>query len=260
MRFASLASGSSGNCLVAEAHDMACATRVLVDCGLNLRDTERRLARAGLEPSDIDAILVTHEHGDHAGCVFDFAAAHDVRVYLTRGTLRALKAEGKVHDGLKCELIRGEQKVAIGAMEVLPFTVPHDAAEPVQYILSDGAAKLGVLTDIGISTRHVEQTLGGLSALVLECNYDRDMLWSGGYPKWLKERIGGPFGHLDNREAARLLGGLERSKLKHIIGAHLSQQNNKPEHARSALAAAMNCSEDWIGLATQEDGFDWREA
>jgi phosphoribosyl 1,2-cyclic phosphodiesterase len=260
LRFASLASGSQGNCLVAEAREMAGATRVLIDCGLNLRDTERRLARIGLEPRDIDAILVTHEHGDHAGCVADFAAAHNVLIVLTYGTLRALRVEGKLHDGIRTQLVRGEQKFAVGGFEVSPFTVPHDAAEPVQYVVSDGAAKLGVLTDIGISTRHVEQMLSGLDALVLECNYDRDMLWNGGYPRWLKERIAGPFGHLDNQHSARLLGALDRTRLKHVIGAHLSQQNNRPEIARNALAAAMGCSADWISLATQDDGFDWREA
>jgi phosphoribosyl 1,2-cyclic phosphodiesterase len=256
LRFASLASGSDGNCLVAQAD----LTHVLIDCGLNLRDTERRLARVGLEPADIDAILITHEHGDHAGAAFDFAAAHNILVLLTHGTLRALAAEGKLHDGIRTEVVRGGARFAVGGMEVLPFTVPHDAAEPVQFVVSDGAAKLGVVTDIGIGTRHVEHMLTGLDALVLECNYDRDMLWAGGYPRWLKERIAGPFGHLDNRDAARLLGALDRSKLKHVIGAHLSRQNNKPDLVRETLAAALGCSPDWIGLATQEDGFDWREA
>jgi phosphoribosyl 1,2-cyclic phosphodiesterase len=256
LRFASLASGSGGNCLVAQAD----LTRVLVDCGLSLRDTERRLARLGLEPADIDAILVTHEHDDHGGCAFDFAAAHNVLIVLTHGTLRALRAAGKMHDGVRTLFVRADERVAIGGMEVLPFTVPHDAAEPVQFVLSDGAAKLGVVTDIGIGTRHVEQMLSGLDALVLECNYDRDLLWSGAYPRWLKERIGGPFGHLDNRDAARLLAALDRSRLKHIIGAHLSQQNNTPALARAALAAAIGCEPGWIGLATQDDGFDWREA
>jgi len=259
LRFASLASGSQGNCLVAHVPDVAGGTHVMIDCGLNLRDTERRLARLGLEPGDIDAILVTHEHGDHAGCVFDFAAAHNVVVALTYGTLRALKAEGKLHDGIRTKLVRGEQKLAIGGIEVSPFTVPHDAAEPVQYVVSDGSAKLGVLTDIGISTRHVERALSGLDALVLECNYDRDMLWNGAYPRWLKERIAGPFGHLDNQHSARLLGALDRSRLRHVIAAHLSQQNNRPELARAALARAMGCSDDWIGLATQDEGFSWRD-
>ena len=256
LRFASLASGSGGNCLVAQAD----LTRVLVDCGLSLRDTERRLARLGLAPADIDAILVTHEHDDHGGCAFDFAAAHNVLVVLTHGTLRALRAAGKMHDGVRTLFVRSGERAAIGGMEVLPFTVPHDAAEPVQFVLSDGAVKLGVVTDIGIGTRHVESTLSGLDALVLECNYDRDMLWSGAYPRWLKERIGGPFGHLDNRDAARLLGALDRSRLKHIIGAHLSQQNNTPQLVRSVLAQALGCSEEWIGIASQDEGFDWREA
>ena len=260
LRFASIASGSDGNCLVVHVPDVAGGTHILIDCGLNLKETERRLARLGLEPGDIDAVLVTHEHGDHAGCSFDFAASHNVLVILTAGTRRALKATGKVLDGVRTQLVRGEQKFAVGGIEVNPFTVPHDAAEPVQYVVSDGAAKLGVLTDIGISTRHVEQTLSGLDALVLECNYDRDMLWSGGYPRWLKERIAGPFGHLDNQHSGRLLSALDRSKLKHIIGAHLSTQNHKPDIVRTVRAGALNCSEGWIGLATQDDGFDWREA
>ncbi len=260
LRFASLASGSGGNALVVEVREGGCATCVLVDCGLNLRDTERRLARLGLEPSAIRAILVTHEHGDHAGRVFDFAAAHGVTVYLTYGSLVALEAEGKVIDGVRLSILTSREPLAVGGLEVQPFTVPHDAREPVQFVLSDGAARLGVLTDIGIGTPHVVEMLSGLDALVLECNYDRDMLWNGAYPRWLKERIAGPFGHLDNDDSARLLAALDRSRLKHVIGAHLSQQNNRPELARRALAGALGCDESWISLATQDDGFDWREA
>jgi phosphoribosyl 1,2-cyclic phosphodiesterase len=256
VRFASLASGSSGNCLIAEAG----RTRVLIDCGLKLTETERRLERLGVAPAGIDAILVTHEHGDHACGVFDFAAAHDVTVYLTYGTLGAMREEGKVTEGVRTVQIDARQSLAIGDVQVHPFTVPHDAREPVQYVVSDGASKLGVVTDVGTTTAHLQHVLSGLDALVLECNYDRDMLWSGAYPKWLKERIGGPFGHLDNRDSERLLAGLDRSRLKHVIGAHLSQQNNRPELARAALARAMGCEESWIGLATQDDGFGWREA
>lgn len=254
LRFASLASGSKGNCLVAQAGD----TVLMLDCGLALRETERRLARLGLAPAQVSAVLVTHEHGDHGGRAFDFAAAHGVTVYLTYGTAEALRQEGKVLDGVKLQYVNGTEKLALGELQVQPFTVPHDAREPVQYLLSDGAARLGVLTDIGASTVHVEQVLSGCEALVLECNYDAAMLAAGAYPKWLKERIAGPFGHLDNAQAERLLGALERSKLKHVIGAHLSQQNNRPELARAALARALGCEEDWIGLATQDDGFDWR--
>jgi len=254
LRFASLASGSKGNCLVAQAD----GTVLMLDCGLALRETERRLARLGLEPAQVSAILVTHEHGDHGGRAFDFAAAHGVTVVLTHGTAEALRQEGKVLDGVKLRYVSGMEKLALGGIEVQPFTVPHDAREPVQFVFSDGAARLGVLTDIGASTVHVEQVLSGVDALVLECNYDAGMLAAGGYPRWLKERIAGPFGHLDNLQAEHLLGALERSKLKHVIGAHLSQQNNRPELARAALARALGCEASWIGLATQDDGFDWR--
>ena len=260
LRFASLGSGSKGNCLVVEARDGAAEpTRALIDCGLNLRDTERRLARLDLLPGQISAILVTHEHGDHAGCVFDFAACHGAKVLVTHGTLEALRAEGKVLEGVKIVLINGRETSAVGALQLQPFTVPHDAREPVQFVVSDGHRRLGVLTDIGVTTPHVERSLSGLDALVLETNYDADLLWGGAYPKWLKARIAGPFGHLDNRESERLLAALDRSKLKHVVGAHLSQQNNRPDLARAALARALGCEESWVGLATQDDGFGWRD-
>ena len=260
LRFASLSSGSGGNCLVVQAGEGASRTTVLVDCGLNLRDTERRLARLGLVPSDVDALLITHEHGDHAHGVFGFAAAHQVPVYLTYGTKAALSAEGRVTEGVRTVLVNGRESLLVDGMQVFPFTVPHDAREPVQYVLSDGQRRLGVLTDIGVPTPHVEQALSRLDALVLETNYDRDMLWAGGYPRWLKERIAGPLGHLDNDDAAKLLGALDRSRLKHVVGAHLSQQNNTPGLARAALARALGCEESWVGLATQDEGFAWRDA
>src|SRR5688500_13529343 len=169
-----------------------------------------------------------------------------------------MEAEGKVLHGVKTVIVTGRECFRVDGMEVWPFTVPHDAREPVQFVVSDGRSRLGVLTDIGAPTVHVEQTLSGLDALVLEGNYDLDLLCGGAYPKWLKERIAGPFGHLDNRQSEVLLGALDRSRMQHVICAHLSQQNNRPELARRALARAMGCEESWIGLATQDDGFAWR--
>ncbi len=255
MRFASLASGSRGNCLVAEAG----ATRVLVDCGLSPRETERRLARLGLAPAELSAILVTHEHDDHVGHAYPFAARHALPVYLTHGTRRAQEDAGAAADGVELRLIEGRAPFAVGDVRVEPFTVPHDAREPVQFVLGDGARRLGVLTDLGTSTAHVETVLSGCDALVLETNHDLDLLWGGDYPKWLKERIGGPFGHLDNAAAGRLLAALEGSRLKHVVAAHLSQQNNTAALARAALAQALGCEADWVGVATQDEGFGWRD-
>jgi phosphoribosyl 1,2-cyclic phosphodiesterase len=255
LRFASLASGSKGNCLVAEA----AGTRVLLDCGLAPRETARRLGRLGLAPADLAGILLTHEHDDHAAGAFAFAAEHRLPVWLSRGTLQGLAESGEAPDGVAARRIEGRTTFAIGALEVQPYTVPHDAREPVQFVLSDGAFRLGVLTDIGTSTAHVEAALSGCDALVLECNHDLELLWAGDYPKWLKERIAGPFGHLDNGASGRLLAALERSRLRHVIAAHLSQRNNRPELARAALALALGCEESWIGIATQDEGFGWRE-
>lgn len=253
MRFASLGSGSDGNGLLVESGD----TLILLDCGFGLAEVTARLARAGREPEDIDAIIVTHEHEDHAGGVARLARRHELPVYLTYGTLAALGGErATLPDALLCD---GHSSFAIGDIEVQPFPVPHDAREPVQFVLGDGAVRLGVLTDIGAPTPHVVDVLSGLEALVLECNHDRAMLQSGPYPPMLKERIGGPFGHLENAAAARLLGELDVSRLQHVIAAHLSQQNNTPELARAALAAVLGCESEWIGVATQEDGFGWRQ-
>ncbi|MCC6209839.1 MAG: MBL fold metallo-hydrolase [Burkholderiales bacterium] len=258
-RFAALGSGSKGNCLVAEAGAHGTITRVLLDCGLAPRETERRLARLGLAPADLQGILITHEHDDHAGQAYPFAQKHGLPVWLTYGTQAALAAAGKPPGDVRTRTIDGRNAFAIDGLQVQPYTVPHDAREPVQYVLSDGAFRLGVLTDIGASTAHVEATLSGCDALVLETNHDADLLWGGDYPKWLKERIAGPFGHLSNGQAEALLAALDRSRLQHVIAAHLSQQNNQSALARAALARAMGCAADWIGVSTQEDGFDWRE-
>jgi phosphoribosyl 1,2-cyclic phosphodiesterase len=253
VRFASLGSGSEGNGLVVEAG----GTAVLIDCGFGIRDTTARLARLGLVPSALSAILVTHEHSDHVGGVPAFAGRHGIPVWASFGTLAAVseRFEGMAH----VYGFDSHDPFAIGALEIRPVPVPHDAREPVQYVIGDGARRLGVLTDIGVSTPHVEASLDGCDALVLECNHDAAMLANGDYPWPLKQRIAGRFGHLDNDAAAGILGRIDTTRLMHLVAAHLSKQNNTPELARAALATALGCVPDWIGVADQDSGFDWRE-
>lgn len=252
MRFASLASGSRGNALIVEAGD----TRILLDCGLTPREVERRLGRLDLAPADIDAILVTHEHSDHADGALAVARRHGMIVWLTHGTWRAIANGADPDESVR--IVDSHTPFAIGGIEINPFPVPHDAREPAQFVFSDGARRVGVLTDTGTSTPHIEAMLTGCAALVLECNHDARMLAGGSYPAWLKNRIGGAFGHLANEAAAQLLAALDTRGLQHIVAAHLSQENNTPELARAALAGALNCGPDWIGVAGQEDGFGWR--
>lgn len=253
MRFASLGSGSSGNALLVEAG----STRVLLDCGFGVTEIGARLARLGIAADGLDAVLVTHEHDDHGGGVARLARRFDLPVYLTHGTLSVL--DGGRAALPEVALIDGHAPFAIGDIEVRPFPVPHDAREPVQFVLGDGAVRLGVLTDLGETTPHIAHMLSGLEALVLECNHDRDMLVNGPYPAPLKERIAGRYGHLDNDAAARLLKELDCGRLQHLIAAHLSQQNNTPELARAALARALGCEPEWIGVAAQDEGFGWRQ-
>lgn len=256
MRFASLGSGSRGNALVVEAGD----TRVMLDCGFGVSETVHRLARIGLAPSDLSGIVLTHEHSDHGDGAFPLAARFGIPVWLTYGTLAAMReTKGDPDSGCAVNLVESSGAFGVGGLLVTPFTVPHDAREPVQYVFSDGARRLGVLTDSGCSTAHIEENLSACDALVLECNHDLDMLLNGAYPPALKARIAGPHGHLDNGTSAALLAALDRSRLKHVIAAHLSQQNNTAALARAALAAALNCEAEWVSVASQDDGFEWRE-
>ncbi len=247
-----MGSGSAGNGLLVEAD----GTRILADCGFALSSTLARLARRDIDPASLSAILITHEHDDHVGGAARLARKFGVPVWLTHGTLQAAGERFAGVDAI--EIFDCHRRFAIGAIEIEPYTVPHDAREPAQFVFSDGAARLGLLTDAGSLTAHMQAVLSGLDALVLECNHDLDMLWNGNYPQHLKERIAGKFGHLDNATAAQLLQSVDCGGLKHVIAAHLSEQNNTPELAGAALSQALNCEPHWIGIATQHDGFDWR--
>lgn len=253
MRFASLGSGSEGNALLVASGQ----TCVLMDCGFGLQDATLRMARLGVSPAHLSGIVVTHEHGDHISGVARLARKFNLPVWLTHGTLRsqlpAFSSLARLHE------IDPDRVFSIRGIEIIPFPVPHDATEPVQYAFSDGARRLGVLTDAGCSTAHIEQTLAGCDALVLECNHDRDMLMNGDYPYSLKQRVGGRLGHLNNQDAAGILSRIDLSRLQHLVAAHLSQKNNTAKLAAQALSSVLNCQADWVAVATQDEGLPWRE-
>ena len=252
IRFASLGSGSAGNALLVESG----ATRLMLDCGFGLRDTLARLHTMARQPSDITAILVTHEHGDHLGGVFRLARKYALPVHMTHGTWAACRESD---GGLDLRIIDSHAPVVLGDLEVQPFPVPHDAREPVQYVFSSATHRLGILTDIGEITSHVRKVLSGCDGLVLECNHDARMLAQSSYPASLKRRIAGRHGHLENSAAAGLLKQIDCSRLQHLIVAHLSERNNSPELALAAVAEALGRTESWVGVATPESGFAWRE-
>lgn len=257
LRFKSLGSGSTGNATVVEATCGTQVTRLLVDCGLGIRVLNARLAEAGLAAGDIDAIFITHEHADHIGCARALALQLRMPVWMSAGTHAALGSPD--FDGL-LHTARDTQPIAVGALQLRPFTVPHDAREPLQLTCTDGDARLGVLTDLGHATAHVLAELAGCSALLLEANHDEDLLAASGYPPFLKKRVGGLYGHLANSSAATILGQLRSPALNRVVAAHLSAQNNRPHLAQAALAQALQCTSGDIGVADPSTGTAWEVA
>ena len=249
IRFALLGSGSRGNATLVECG----RTRILVDCGFSVREAERRLSAIQVDPATIDAILVTHEHGDHIRGVWPFARRHGLPVWMTPGTAIACE----LHPGDDFHPVVPEEPFAIGDLHVTPFAVPHDAREPCQYRFDDGDRMLGMLTDTGSLTPHIRDMLGGCHGLILECNHDPDLLAVGPYPPSLKRRVGGDYGHLSNGQAAELLTDIATGRLQRLVGAHLSEKNNTPVHAARALAEALGCRPEEMEIAAQDTPSNW---
>lgn len=251
MRFAMLGSGSKGNGTLVEAN----GTRILIDCGFTLGDAEQRLQRLGVDAAALDAILVTHEHGDHLSGVARLARRYRIPVWMTHGSYAAWKDRNVPH----CLRFSPHQGFRIGALEIQPYPVPHDAREPCQYVLGAGGLRLGVLSDAGHVTPHMRAVLADCDALLLECNHDPDMLRDGPYPPSLKLRVGSSSGHLSNAQAAGLLRGYAATRLQHLVLTHLSETNNTPALARSVVAEALEDDPSWLVCAEQDAGLDWRE-
>jgi phosphoribosyl 1,2-cyclic phosphodiesterase len=258
IRFKSLGSGSSGNATVVQARSGTQVAHLLVDCGLGIRELDKRLGKAGMMADQIDAIFITHEHGDHIGCARQLALRERIPVYMSGGTYAAIGEPdfaGLLRiacDGLVFE---------VGSMQVRPFTVPHDAREPLQLTCGDGETRLGVVTDLGHVSAHVMQEVAGCATLLLECNHDEGMLAASAYPPFLKRRVSGAYGHLANTAAGYLAQSvLASGSLRQVVAAHLSEQNNTPVLARAALAQALSCGADDIHVADGPSGSAWMTA
>ena len=250
IRFASLGSGSKGNALLVESRDC----RVVVDCGFTLKELEQRLSDHGVDPQTLDALVVTHEHGDHSKGIAPLVRRYGLPVWMTYGTSRSCKGN---YDRRLFHAADGG--FSLKDLEITPYTVPHDSREPCQYLFTSGGVTLGVLTDTGMLTPHINEILSIADALVLECNHDETMLAQGPYPPRLKARVGGIHGHLSNRQAAELLKHLDCSRLQHLAAAHLSEKNNHPDKAKTALLDAAPEIEDRLSLFEQDSASRWME-
>lgn len=252
MRFASLGSGSQGNATLIESGE----TRLLLDCGFAAREVVRRMQQLGIEPGSLDAILVTHEHQDHIKGVGPLARRYGIPVWITHGTHRQQRC-GELPD---VRLIHSHQAAfEIAGVTVQPYPVPHDAREPVQYVFSRRDKRLGVLTDSGTITPHIEQVLANCCALLLEFNHDTRMLASGPYPPALQRRVGGRLGHLNNEQSAELLATLDHGGLKQLVVAHVSQKNNDPQRVRDSILSRLPHLAPRLTLTCQSEVSPWFE-
>jgi len=251
MRFASLGSGSRGNGTLVQQGD----TCLLIDCGFSAKEAEVRMAKLSVAAASISAVLVTHEHGDHINGVGALARKHKIPVWATGGTFSSDRLGERIDKNRICS----HTAFAIGDIDVQPFPVPHDAREPCQFVFNNGDKRLGLLTDVGSRTSHLETQLSACDALILECNHDVSMLENGEYPLSLKRRVGGDLGHLSNVQAASILAQLDNSKLTQLVAAHLSEKHNTPALAQAALAEVIGCSLDWVSVADQKAGLEWRD-
>lgn len=254
LRFKNLGSGSTGNATVVEGRSGAQAHRLLIDCGLGIRQLQARLALAQLRVEDLDGIFITHEHSDHIGCAQALALRFRIPVWMSAGTHAALGSPD--FDGL-LRVARDMQAIDMGVFEARPFTVPHDAREPLQLRCSDGSAHLGVLTDLGHASAHVLEQLQGCHALMIEANHDPDMLAASRYPPFLKRRVGGLYGHLANSATAEILRAVQHGGLQRVVAAHLSAQNNLPHLVQQTLAAALGWDAADIHVASPTEGTEW---
>ena len=257
LRFKSLGSGSSGNATLVEAQSGVHTTRLLIDCGIRLRDLEARLIEAGTCAEDLDAIFITHEHGDHIGCARSFVKRYSTPLWMSQGTWLAVSDETWTPYEHLLNVTRDGCAIEIGTLQAKPFTVPHDAREPLQLRCSDGSRHLGIVTDLGHISSHVVESLTGCHALLLEANHDPELLQASAYPSFLKQRVAGPWGHLANHAAAELLERVKHDQLNYVQAAHLSERNNTPELARASLSRALGCHPLDIDVADPVIGSAW---
>lgn len=253
LRFRVLGSGSGGNATLVESGD----ARILIDAGLGARELAERLQSAGVDPASLSAVYLSHEHGDHAKGAASFSRRWGVRLRGTRGTYAAAGIGAQEVAGYDV-VVAGSPSRA-GALTLTPVAVPHDAAEPVAFVVACNGHRLGHATDLGHLARGVVEAFRECDALLVESNYDPGMLRGGSYPWSLKERIASPRGHLSNGDVGRYLQDGLGVRCRSVLLAHLSQNNNHPELARmTAEQALMRRGKSEVALhVTGADGTGW---
>jgi phosphoribosyl 1,2-cyclic phosphodiesterase len=253
MQFCSLGSGSQGNSFLVR-YENCC---VLIDCGFGLAETEKRLVRHQINPNDISAILLTHEHEDHVRGAFSLSNKYKLPIYLTHGTYRMCEKRNKSSFNIDFKFIVNEKIFYINNLSITPITVPHDAREPVQFKFVTKESNFAIITDLVFVSKYLLKSISNLNSIVIECNHVDNLLNESDYPESLKNRIGGKYGHLNNKEAARILQSIKKNNLNFIGAAHLSEKNNNPNLVKRDLSFAVSKDESFIKIINQDDGLNW---
>lgn len=247
LRVVVLGSGSGGNAVVVEAGGV----RILVDAGFSCREIERRMKLVGVDPKSIAAMVLTHEHEDHVRGAGRFALRHKVPVWATAGTLQGSELPPDVMAGV--ERLESGRPVEIAGLQVEPFLIPHDAREPVGFVIQDGSGRrLGLVADLGCRSQLAWGRLTDLDLLILETNHDLDMLRSGPYPWPLKQRVAGRHGHLSNTDAAEGIPELLSERLRCIVLYHLSRTNNNPVLAAATVGETLDRAGAHAGVVVSD--------
>lgn len=244
IKYCAIASGSNGNCYYVAKNDDI----VLIDIGINTKHVEIRMNRLGLNPASIKAIFITHEHTDHIKGLSVFCKRYQIAVYMTEGTYKGSKLQLPEH---LVHIIKADQTVIVGELEIQGIPKLHDAKEPCSFIVSDRKHTISILTDIGQGCVNVQQAIQVADVLLLESNYDDEMLRTGRYSYFLKNRISGGFGHISNDVALKLFLDYKSERLKHLILGHLSGQNNTVDIVNNTFAE--HCSDIKLSIATRDN-------
>lgn len=249
LEVAVLGSGSSGNSLLVRT----ATTTLLVDCGFTLKETRARMQSLGVSLDAVDGILISHEHGDHIKGAGPISRKHALPVWLTHGTYH--RARDNRFPNIK--VFNAHESFTIGDVHVDPFPTPHDAAESCQFVFESVGVRFANVTDLGACTPHVREKLAGVHGLVVECNYDSEMLRRGPYPPMLQARIRSDWGHLGNDQAAELLACLDHADLQHILLGHLSEQNNTDEVAHATVCQRLASGHERVHVLAQHACSQW---
>ncbi|MEM8499636.1 MAG: MBL fold metallo-hydrolase [Pseudomonadota bacterium] len=252
--FASVGSGSKGNATLVKSG----SATLLIDCGFSATELLNRLPRLGANGSDIDCVFLTHEHSDHSAGVVSLCRQLNIPLYTSWGSSVALKERGAKLDTVDVRHINCGECIKVGGLDVFPVLVPHDAREPLQFVIQNKKQRFGILTDIGSISKHVIEHFQNVDSLLLEFNHDSDMLRFGPYPASLKARVGGDWGHLSNAQASLFLEHINLQRLQRILIAHISEKNNSVEAVDAVLQAALRGGHSVeFAYASQDNGSAW---